>query len=142
VSRSDYSDDLDNWELIKWRGRVASALRGRRGRRLLSDFVAALDAMPRKELIAEDLVRDGEVCALGAVGMARGVALEGVDPYDHDELGRLFDIAPCLAQEIEYLNDEAASYDETPEHRWGRMRAWAATALETIAQPPLPKGGA
>lgn len=130
MSRSGYSDELDQWELIKWRGMVASAIRGKRGRRLLSDLVAALDAMPRRALIAHDLIADGEVCALGAAGLARGIALGEVDPYDADDLGDLFDIAPCLAQEIAYVNDERGGYDETPEHRWQRMRDWAAAALE------------
>lgn len=30
MSRSGYNDDIDNWQMIKWRGQVASAVRGKR----------------------------------------------------------------------------------------------------------------
>lgn len=55
MSRSDYSEDLDMWDLIRWRGQVASAIRGKRGQKLLRDLAAALDAMPVKALIADEL---------------------------------------------------------------------------------------
>jgi len=55
VSRSGYSDDLDNWDLIKWRGQVASATRGKRGQKLLTDLLAALNAMSEHSLIAHEL---------------------------------------------------------------------------------------
>ena len=38
-----------------------------------------------------------------------------------------FGIAPALAREIVWENDEAGWYDETPESRWKRMRAWVAS---------------
>jgi len=31
MSRHGYSDDIDEWALIKWRGQVASAMRGKTG---------------------------------------------------------------------------------------------------------------
>jgi hypothetical protein len=37
MSRSGYSDDLENWSLIRWRGAVASAIRGRRGQAFLRE---------------------------------------------------------------------------------------------------------
>ena len=129
MSRSGYSDDLDNWELIKWRGMVASAIRGKRGQKLLVDLVEALDAMPRKTLIAENLIHGGEVCALGAVGVIRGVAFDQIDPYDEQSIGRFLDIAPCLAQEVAFMNDEGG-YRETPEQRWQRMRDWAVSQIK------------
>jgi hypothetical protein len=62
MSRSGYSydDDDDNWSLIKYRGAVASAIRGKRGQALLRAVLAALDAMPEKRLIADDLVFQGD----------------------------------------------------------------------------------
>lgn len=137
MSRSGYSDDLDQWDLIRWRGQVASAIRGKRGQAFLRDLAAALDAMPEKRLITHDLERpDGSVCALGCIGKARGISLPNVsDEYDDDhethriELAASFDIAHQLVAEIEFENDEGTVFTETPEQRWVRMRAWVANQL-------------
>lgn len=131
VSRSGYTDDLDQWDLIRYRGRVASATRGKRGQSFFRALLAALDAMPEKRLVAHDL-RDatGAVCAIGSLGVARGVALEAIDPYDHETLGETFDIAECLVGEVEYMNDEYPLNNETPEQRWVRMRAWVAAQVK------------
>jgi hypothetical protein len=130
MSRSGYSEDLDNWALIKWRGQVASAIRGKRGQKFLRDLLAALDAMPEKSLIADELEVDGEVCAIGALGKARGINMESLDPSEPEGVAAAFDIATCLAQETVYENDEAG-YHETPEHRWTRMRAWVNSHIST-----------
>lgn len=127
MSRSGYSDDHDNWELIKWRGMVASAVRGKRGQRLLSELAAAMDAMPEKRLIAHELQNeDGEHCALGVVGAARGIDLSKIDPDAPEQVSADFDIAECLAQEIVFINDDDFGWDrgETPEKRWQRVRKW------------------
>jgi len=130
MSRSGYSEDLDDWDLIRWRGQVASAIRGKRGQKLLKDLLAALDAMPEKELIAEELeAEDGAVCALGCLGKARGLNMSNLDPEDPDQVAVAFDIAPQLAQEIVYENDEGR-YGETPQQRWTRMRAWVASRVD------------
>lgn len=125
MSRHGYTDDYDEPESYLWRGRVMSAIRGKRGQRLLIDLRDALDAMPEKRLVKEELVTDdGDVCALGCVGKKRQVVdLEKMDPAEHDVLGKAFDIAPCMVQEIEYENDDGG-YNETPEERWERMRKW------------------
>jgi hypothetical protein len=88
----------------------------------------ALDALEAKRLIANDLVREGEllsdgVCAIGAIGMARGIEMSEIDPEDRDTIAGTFDVAPALAAEIMYENDEG-SWQETPEQRFARMRAW------------------
>jgi hypothetical protein len=71
--------------------------------------------------------------------------------YDADALAREFDIAPSMAAEIVYVNDEADDgrwqlgpyapdpwpdwpqygrfVPETPEQRWARVRAWVAEQL-------------
>jgi hypothetical protein len=129
MSRSGYSDELEPWDLIRWRGQVASAIRGKRGQKLLRDLVAALDAMPVKRLIACELESaDGEVCALGALGKARGIDMENLDPEEPEQVAGVFDIAPQLAQEIVYENDK---YSGTAEHRHDRMRRWAASLIVT-----------
>lgn len=129
MSRSNYSDGDENpdYPLALWRGAVASSIRGKRGQSLLKELVAALDAMPAKRLIAHELVSDGGVCALGAVAAARGQDVSWVDPESYDVVAKQFDIAEPLAREIEYENDEGSLWNsnETPEDRWGRMRAWA-----------------
>lgn len=56
MSRSGYDDDVDdNWSLIRYRGMVTSAVRGRRGQALLKDILIAMNAMPVKQLIAHDV---------------------------------------------------------------------------------------
>jgi hypothetical protein len=130
MSRAGYSEDIDQWALIRWRGQVASSIRGARGQAFLRDLVAALDAMPEKRLIADDLEAGGNVCAIGSVGKARGVDMTGIDPHDSERVASVFDIADQLAREIVFENDEGAGgWNETPEQRWTRMRAWAASHL-------------
>lgn len=132
MSRSGYSDDIDQWDLIRWRGQVASAIRGKRGQSLLRDLLAALDAMPEKVLvISEYETKEGDVCTLGALGKSRGIEMQGFDPEDYDGWAHTFSVAPQLVQEITYLNDEG-SYNETPEHRWKRMRDWVFAQIRPL----------
>lgn len=65
MSRSGYTEDCDGWQLIMWRGAVASALRGKRGQAFLKEMLAAFDALPEKKLTQNTLEKDGAVCALG-----------------------------------------------------------------------------
>jgi hypothetical protein len=129
MSRSCYTDDIDdNWQHIMWRGQVASATKGRRGQKLLRELVEALDAMPEKKLVAHELQCSDGVCALGSVGLKRGVDLTGIDPEDYTKVANTFDIAEPLAREIVFMNDEAG-WNDTPEKRWRRMRDWAASQI-------------
>src|ERR1700742_2973797 len=132
MGRSGYTDDCDSdWERIKWRGQVASAIRGKRGQAFLKELIEALDAMPEKRLIAEDLInQDNNVCALGAVGVKRNVELKKLDPYDHGYLAEIFGVAPQLVQEIEWVNDEQL-WKTTPEQRWQAVREWAVKCLKS-----------
>lgn len=126
MSRSGYCDDydLDNWSTIRWRGQVASAIRGKRGQAFLRELISALDAMPEKRLIANELQDGCEVCAIGSVGVKRGIDLTVIDPHDYDRIAATFGIAHQLVQEIEWMNDEAY-FGTTPEGRWRFMRDWA-----------------
>lgn len=128
MSRSGYSDDCDGWDLVRYRGAVNSAIRGKRGQALLHELADALDTMQNKRLIAEDLEKDGEHCALGVVGAARGVPLEGLDPYDYEPISKTFNIASALAREIVFVNDEWNRH-ATPEQRWNEVREWVRTKL-------------
>lgn len=131
MSRSNYNDDYDdNWSLIRWRGAVRAAIRGRRGQAFLKDMLNAFDAMTEKRLIKHELEADGEHCALGVVGKAKGLPIQDLDLNEPDDVADCFGIAQALAREIVYENDEGDwSSNETPEQRWRRMRAWAASQV-------------
>jgi hypothetical protein len=134
MSRSGYSDDLDHWALIRWRGAVNASIKGARGQKLLRELATAMDAMPEKVLIADDLVDvEGDACALGVVGRARGIDLAAIDPEDPPQVAQAFDIANALAQEIVYINDECGGYLETPAQRWVRVRNWVDENLKPEA---------
>lgn len=140
MSRSNYSDDIDDqWASIRWRGAVASATNGARGQALLREMLVALDAMPVKELVAGELEADGQYCALGVVGKARGLILTGIDPEDSDWVADLFGIAPALAREIVYVNDEAVyvayGKPDLSALRWQRVRNWVVSQLKPSSLP-------
>lgn len=129
MSRAGYSEDGDDdpWSMIRWRGAVTSAMNGRRGQAFLRELLAALDALPEKKLVADELKDNGCYCALGAVGRARGLDLERLDPYDWSGLSGTFGIAEALVREIMGENDGDIYYgihNETPEERFARIRKW------------------
>lgn len=141
-----------------YRGRVASATRGRRGQRFFRELLAALEAMPVKELQAAtfdegpitggDVVVDGGVCALGALARAKSIDITDADPDDDqvaEELAVKFDIADCLSREVIWANDEWDSgyrrvrdytgeylgfRRDTPAERWHRMHEWVAKKIK------------
>lgn len=127
MSRSGYCDDIDSDEAQRraniYRGAVASAFRGRRGQAFLKEMLSALDALPEKRLIASELEQDGAVCAIGAVGKARGVDMSKLVPEDIENVGAAFGIAEAMAREIVYENDDEYRV-ETPEQRFERMHKW------------------
>ena len=129
MSRSGYSEDLDENLLNLYRGTVVRTIKGKRGQAFLREMAKALDEMPEKKLIKNDLITEsGMVCAIGAVFKARGLDLEGVDPDDPESVAQAVGISCSLAAEIEYVNDAGYFYspgrDETLEERWSRMREW------------------
>jgi len=184
MSRSGYIEDWDDqWGLICYRGAVKSAIRGRRGQAFLREMLAALDALPEKRLITEELVIDGgnggvivggdvlvdefiggttfhdfgfghsgarsrppevckvgDVCALGAVALARKMDVNGIDPHAPEKVSAVFGIAEALAREIVYENDEGAIGYETPERRFARVRGWVAANLREAPGPDRSPG--
>lgn len=125
MSRSGYSEDCDYLSL--WRRTVENAIRGKRGQAFLREMAAAMDSMPEKKLIADQLIdADGNTCAMGAVLKARGLNIDEIDYSDPFEVGRAAGIARALVAEIAYINDEEVGWRtvETPEQRWGRVRRW------------------
>ena len=141
MSRSGYSEDCDDGALQLWRGAVQKSITGKRGQRLLRDIAAAMDAMPDKQLVADELVSaDGAFCTLGVAGLARGLTeqIKQIDPYERKKIANLLDVAPALVAEISFENDNPFSdySSETPEHRWSRMRAWVAAQIKTTGAQP------
>ncbi len=146
MSRSGYIDDYDagdQWRQICWRGAVASAIRGKKGQALLREMLTALDAMPVKELIGHDLVREApafippefaipSVCALGAVGWRRGIELKALDPEDYSTVAKTFGVSEALVREIEYHNDGGEWEDWCPAGRWRYMRDWVLQNLRVV----------
>ena len=147
MSRSGFSDDgpdsqEQQWAMIRWQGQLASAIRGKRGQAFLSELVEALDAMPEKRLIAGELIMGApafipptltkqvvpQVCAIGALGLKRGINLAALDHENYDAIGDAFGIAHQLVQQDEWMNDEGC-YHHTPEQRWQYMRDWAVKLL-------------
>lgn len=133
MSRSGYSDDCENWRLICWRGAVTSAMKGKRGQAFLLELRDAMDAMPEKRLVADFLEADGQFCTIGVLGVKRGINMEALDPDDREGVAEAFGIAPALAAEIVFMNDEGSWNAETPEQRWVRMREWVESNIQQVA---------
>lgn len=145
MSRSGYCDDVeDNWRRICWRGAVTSAIKGKRGQDFLMELAAAMDAMPVKRLVTEELQADGEFCTLGVVGAARNLDMSIIDPDDAEVVADKFGLAEAMVREIVYENDERyGDYKwidgerkyvrETPEERWTRMRKWVDSQIKQVS---------
>ena len=183
MSRSGYSDDCDdNLAAGRWRGALRRAMRGRPGQAFFRELLAALDALPQKRLVANVLqqaefdetcenivpVKNGDVCAFGAVGRARGIEMPARFDDDDDDwtatedVKRLFGTTDALSREIMYQNDEGgigrrvpipnvrtANWDcfkyaylpETPEERFTRMREWVAAQIVSTPIGAVAKDG-
>jgi hypothetical protein len=141
MSRYCDGDDYDwePWMEGQAAGALQSAIRGRRGQRLLSDLIAGLDALPVPELAAGALEdpKTGCVCALGAVRLQRGPEAVPLrfDPTDWDvdwrELAKPFDISETLANAVVSQNEYGSERndEQSRRHRWLSVRAWAVSHL-------------
>jgi hypothetical protein len=124
----DYDEDYPN-ALDLYRNAVACAFKGKRGQAFLLELLGVLDAMPDKKLAANVWVEpSGASCALGAVALARGLEQQfsAFDPYDSsaaENAAHLLNIAPAMARELVWINDDDFVRDETDEDRWVRVRA-------------------
>jgi hypothetical protein len=133
MSRSGYSGDLEEWALIRWRGAVKSAIRGKRGQAFLREMLTAMDSLPRPRLIAWEIVQGVECCAIGSVALRRGMDVSNLDPEDRVNVASIFGQSEALVAEIAYVNDELywGEREETPEERFRRVRAWIIENLES-----------
>ena len=114
MSRSGYTDDNeDPLAHGRWRQAVKRSLEGKRGQALLRELVKALDAMEDKRLYPGSFATpEGEFCTLGVLGAKRGTKMDDLgDDYECDTaaVGQRFGIAPAMAAEIMYMNDEYAA---------------------------------
>jgi hypothetical protein len=132
MSRSGYSDDWDeafpNASYL-YAANAERAVKGKNGQKFFRDCLSALDAMPVKRLITERLEENGEFCALGALGRAKGLDMTDIDPEDARRVSKVFKIPECIARDVVFENDENGwryneQKGETPEQRWTRMRNW------------------
>ncbi len=138
MSRSGFTDDCDSNICYLWDSVVKRATKGKRGQAMLHDLREALDALPKKRLVSGSFQRiNGEVCTLGALGVARGVDMRAMSDeaeaggYVAMEAAEAFGVARSLAAEIMYQNDDAYyGPPEDPEARWSRMRAWVESRIE------------
>lgn len=114
MSRSGYTDDDGDDPLARgrWRAAVRSSLQGKRGQALLKELAEALDAMPDKRLYPGSFATaEGEFCTLGVLGAKRGTKMDDLgdeDDCDSGFVANRFGIAPAMAAEIMYMNDEYA----------------------------------
>ena len=106
MSRSGYSDDNeDPLAHGRWRQAVRRAIEGKRGQALLIELVSTLDAMQDKQLYSGNFASS----ALGVLGAKRGTKVDdlcGEDKCGPRQVAERFGIAPAMAAEIMYLNDE------------------------------------
>lgn len=137
MSRSGYVDDCDSDEVGRqnlWWANVRRSMQGKRSQAFFREMAVALDAMPVKELISDELVTDeGAVCAIGAVAVARKVDVSKIDPEDAEAVAKTFGISEPVAREIVHANDDDWGPTETPAARWKRMRKWVDDQLKKTA---------
>lgn len=134
MSRSGYIEGSDCEHINLYRATVWRTIHGKRGQAFLKELAAAMDAMPEKRLIREELVTHaGECCTIGVVCKSRALDTSKVDIDEADMVGKLVGISTALAAKIEFLNDEDGPANETPEQRWVRMRNWVAEQIMVIA---------
>ena len=145
MSRHGYTDDCDdNWANIRWRGQVASAIRGKRGQTFLKELEVALLALPHKRLCLGVLSNGDDVCALGAVAVQREIKkgansldeamqkIKQADPseLDAEDTAAEMGIATQLAQEIMFINDEWGYHGMAPEQRYNEVLSWVRKQIQ------------
>lgn len=136
--------DYGRWML--WEQAVANALAGKRGQAALAELEVALVALPEKRLIDSRLAWKGEVCAVGALVLAKRCAAgddrdtvlaemeRASDPEEYfaadvtatygQNYGRM---AYAMAWRIAELNDEDCR-GASPEARYEHVLAWVRKA--------------
>jgi hypothetical protein len=124
-----------------WYANLRRTMLSARGQAFLRELLEALDALPQKRLIPGALQQGGEVCAIGAVGLKRGMDLTALDSHEQNEIAHAFGVSSMMVQEIAYWNDQGMEAclveltdgggfnENTPEDRFGFVRAWVVSWL-------------
>lgn len=157
MSRSGYGEDYEcesNYYLL-YPSIVRRATNGKRGQEFFKSLAAALETLPEKRLVPNELETEtGAVCALGALGKVRGVELAKLDPEDLKDVAKTFRVAEVLVREVTHANDDEfehhtkriplhwvpTKYDvwhkapvlripETPEERYERVLGWVRSQI-------------
>lgn len=150
-----FDDDGAYWDYgryMLWEQAVKNALSGRRGQTALAALEAALLALPEPRLIEGYIAKDGEVCAIGALVLAkrcaagedRDAVLAELERRSDPEEGYVADqtatvgskyggMAYSMAWRIAELNDEDCR-NATPERRYEYVLDWVRKAQ---LHPPL-----
>jgi hypothetical protein len=114
VSRISYSEEEDYpGQFNLWQANLMRSVRGRAGQAALRELKTALDAMPEKRLIEGHLVKDGEVCTVGAFAlgkvMSKGKAREEALAELEAEYGGLESCDTCFHYAKSHQPDEPCS---------------------------------
>jgi hypothetical protein len=124
-----------------WYANLHRTMLSERGQAFLWELHEALDALPQKRLFQGALQQGSEVCAIGAVGLKRCMDLDALDRHERDELAEAFGVSSMMVQEIAYWNDQGMEAcllgltdggifkENTPEDRFGFVRAWVVSWL-------------
>lgn len=158
MSRSGYGDydgDCESNYYLLYPSIVRRSTKGKRGQQFFRSLVAALDALPEKRLVPNELeTQAGAVCALGALGKVRGVDLTKLDPEDVGSVAETFLVSETLVREVTHVNDDEFEHytkrvpiywvptaeevwdhgpvlriPETPEARYERVLDWARSQI-------------
>ena len=125
-----------------WYANLRRTMLSARGQAFLRELLEALDTLPQKRLIPGALQQGREVCAIGAVGLKRCMDLTALDSNEQDEIAHAFGVSSMMVQEIAYWNDQGMEAcvlgitdgggfkENTPEDRFGFVRAWVVSWLK------------
>jgi hypothetical protein len=150
----DYEPDSIEDELRSWAfsGNIRRAVAGKKGRKFFVELEAALVALPEKRLAKGKMVSitgaTGNVCALGAVAVARAVAagaerpavlknlLDSFNPFQSgweltQQAAAHLNICHPLAYAVVEQNDEIAG-QATPEERYDNVLWWVRQQLAKV----------
>lgn len=121
MSRCGLVEVDDNKAIALYREEVTKVIGEPQSQAFLREMAGALDELPEKYLIADELIdSDGGCCAIGAVCKARGLDVSAVDCYAPDQVAALVGVSQVLVSEIEQHNDCGVP----PDVRWQYMRNW------------------
>lgn len=135
MGRSGYVEDwdCDSNFIFLTDSILERSCKGKRGREFLETVAREMDAMPKKVLIAGELIDEaGDCCTMGVACKARSLDVTKIDYTNADDVAKALNIAPTLAREVAFQNDDDFNYksSETPEQRWVRMRKWVDEKLK------------